>query len=139
MKAVVRGRDLPISERHAAIVCKAIKNQSLEYSTKLMDDIVNQRMGVKKEGGRVKVTSHGAKYPLVVAKVFSKMLKSLSANASVKGMDPKTIVIFAKADKASRPQRPGNRYRKFKRAHVTLEGRSAKKEEKAPVKKEEKK
>ncbi len=131
MKVIVRGRDLPISEKDASTMCKAIKYQKVSDSMKFLEKVLKKEMGVKNEGGRVRVTSHGAQYPQNVAKVFTKMLKSLSANASVKGMNTEKLVVFAKTDKASRPQRPGNRLKKFKRVHVTFEGfQGAEKEEK---------
>jgi len=119
---VVNGRDLPMSNKTAMILCKVIKTKKIEPSIKLLERVMEEKIGISFAKGKVKTGNNGLKYPVNAAGIFVKLLKSLSANATVKGLDPSKIIIHARADIAPRPNRPGRRPVKFKRTHVTLEG-----------------
>ena len=120
---IVKGRDLPISTKKAIILCKLLQNKRMEPSLKLMEDVANNKKAIKLGRREALKPGRGTKHPIKTAKVFVKMLKNLSANASVKGLDVGKLIITAKADKASSPLRPGARLREFKRTHVLLQGK----------------
>ena len=120
--AIVRGRDLPMSVKQAMLLCRVLEGQRIDPSLKLLEQIQKQEIGVRVNQGVVKKSKAGVKYPIKASGVFIKLLKSLNANANVKKVDPSTLVIHARADKATRPQRPGAQYMKFKRCHITVEG-----------------
>ena len=120
---VVRGRDLPISPKKTMVVCKLLNNKKIDPSIKLLEDLVSQKKGIKMNKREVLKPGKGTKYPINVAKQLIKLLKSLNANASVKGIDTNKIILSAKADQAARPMKQGARLRQFKRAHVLIQGR----------------
>lgn len=120
--AIVRGRDLPMSVKQAMMLCLVLEGHRIEPSIKLLEQIQKQEIGVKINQGVVKKSKAGVKYPIKASGVFIKLLKSLNANANVKKIDPSTLIIHARADKAARPQRPGAQYMRFKRCHITVEG-----------------
>lgn len=122
MAAVVNGRNLPISFKTSVILCKVVKNRKIEPSIKFLEAVEREKIGISFAKGKVRKGNNGMKYPHKAAGVFVKLLKSLSANAVVNGVDPSKILVHARADKAARPNKPGARPFKFKRAHVTLEG-----------------
>ena len=59
------------------------------------------------------------RYPIKASQEFIKLLKQLSANATVNEVDLEKVKIECKADRASRPYRRFGSM-KFKRTHVTL-------------------
>ena len=134
---MVRGRDLPMSVKQANLLCRAINRMKIDDAIKLLEKIERQEIGLKMNLGAVKRSKAGVKYPIKASGVFIKMLKSLNANASVKKVDPATLRIHSKTDKAARPQRPGAYYKKFKRCHVTFLGMPAVVREKKEEKKEQ--
>jgi len=127
-EAVARGKDLPISTKQSIAICRFIRGKMLNKAIEELEKVEKKkkaiamkgefphRKGISKSGG-------GGRYPIKAAKVFIKLLKSLSANAAVKGLDTGRIEIYAKADKAGRPRKPGRKLRKFKRTHITLIGK----------------
>ena len=66
------------------------------------------------------------RYPVKASAQFIKLLKQLSANASVNELDIEKGKIECKADRASRPYKRFGR-EKFKRTHVTLKLKRLKK------------
>ena len=119
---MVRARDLPMSVKQATLLSRAINRMGIDDAIKLLEKIERQEIGLKMNLGAVKRSKAGVKYPIKASGVFIKMLKSLNANAAVKKVDPATLRIHSKTDKAARPQRPGAYFKKFKRCHVTFLG-----------------
>jgi large subunit ribosomal protein L22 len=119
-EAVVYGRELPISTRHAISICRFIKKNSIEQATAKLEQVVSKKQAVPFRGEipHRKGMASG-RYPVNAAKQFIKLLKNLAANASVNGLDLSRIAIHAKADVASRT-RYSKKYRRFKRTNVTL-------------------
>jgi len=119
----VTGRDLPISTKKAIVLCKILNNKKLEPSMKFFEGIASGKQGVTLVRREALKPNKGTKHPIKTAEVFVKLLKSLNANATNKGLDTSKIILGAKADKAASPMKPGNRLRKFKRSHVTIIGK----------------
>ena len=121
--ATVRGNDMNVSLKHSIAICDFIKRKTIERAIKDLNAVIKMDWAVPMKGEiphrRGKITS--GRYPIKASKVFIKLIKSLEANANAKGLDTKTIKLFAKADKAPRPSRPG-KYggRHFKRAHILI-------------------
>ena len=117
---VVRARDVGISTKHAMAICKFIRHKKIDYSIKFLEEVVGMKKAVPMKGEIPhRKGGFAGRYPIKAAEVFITILKSLSANASAKGLDAENIRLFASANKASRPHRPGKYSgRKFKRAHI---------------------
>lgn len=119
-EAVVRGVDLPISTLHAGAICKFIKNKKIEEAINLLESVVKKKTAVpfKGEIPHRKGMMSG-RYPIKASQHFIRLLRSLSANASVNGLDLEKVKIFAIANQASRPYKRFGSER-FKRSHVLI-------------------
>ncbi len=138
-EARVFGKQLNISRRHAAAICREIRGKSIEDAISLMESVIAFKKPIKFQGE----ISHkkgiaSARYPINASKQFIKMLKNLSANASVKGIDADSLKIkTAKTDKAV--DKRGGRFLRFKRANVLITGEGAVAEKRAEKAKAEEK
>lgn len=122
-EVVAKGKDLPISTKQSMAICRAINGKKINSAMEMLQKVEKKQRAIAMKGE----IPHrrgigGGRYPIKAAKVFLKLLKSLGANASVKGVDAEKLIIFCKADKAGKSMKPGRRSRKFKRTHVTLIG-----------------
>jgi large subunit ribosomal protein L22 len=121
--ATVRGNDMKVSLKHSMAICNFIKGKTIDYALKDLEEVMKMKKAIPMRGEipHRKGNITGGRYPIKTAYVFIKLLKSLEANANNKGLDTKTIRLFAKADKASRPRKSG-KYggRKFKRTHILI-------------------
>ena len=120
--AVVNAKDVPISTKDSIAICRMIKKISIEKAISKLQDVVSGKEAVPMRGDEIphRKGMMSGRYPSKASKQFIKLLKNLSANASVNGLDlDKTRIVIAKADTASRT-RYHKKYRKFKRTHVTL-------------------
>lgn len=149
--AIVRGRDLTISTKHAVAICDFIRYKNPDYAIALLERVLNGELAVPMKGeiphrkrGLLPKGKAAGRYPIKASRTFIKLIKSLVANANIKGLDAATLKItLAKADKASRAHKPTRMAygrKRFKRSHVTLEAKTmnkimAKKEEKKGEKK----
>lgn len=120
-EAVVHGKDLPISTKHAIAICRFIKNNSIEEAIANLEKVALKRKAVPMKGEvphRKGMMS--GRYPVKAAEQFIKLLKNLAANVSVNGLDiANTKIAVAKADRASRT-RYSIRNWKFKRTQIML-------------------
>jgi len=119
-EAIVHGKDLPISKKHAVAVCNFIRGKKIEEAIAMLEEVVRMKRAVPMKGEipHRKGMERG-RYPLKASKNFIKLLKQLAANASVKEIDLEKGKIECKADRASRPYKRFGQSR-FKRTHVTL-------------------
>ncbi len=88
----------------------------------LLEDVLKMKKAVPMRGEiphRKGKRMERGRYPIKAAKYFVKLLKQLTANASVNGIDIDKGRIECKADRASRPYKRFGSER-FKRTHVTL-------------------
>lgn len=140
-EAKVFGKQLNISRKHASAICKEIKGKSIEDAISLMESVIAFKKAIRFRGAEIphRRGMESGRYPIKASKEFIKMLKNLSANASVKGIDVDTLKIkTAKADKAV--DKRGGRFLRFKRANVLIigEGKAAEKTKEKPADKEKK-
>jgi large subunit ribosomal protein L22 len=131
-EAVVHGKDLPISNKHAIAICKFIKNNSIEEAVAKLEQVALKKRAIPMHGEiphRKGMMS--GRYPIKAAAQFIKLLKNLAANVSINGLDLyATRIAVAKADTASRT-RFHRRNWKFKKVHVTLIAKEMAKEKMA--------
>ena len=118
-----RGKDLPISKKHSMAICKFMKNKKIDYMTGFLQDVIKLKKAVPMKGEIPHRHNLGTgRYPVKASKVFIDLLRNLRANATAANMDIDKIFLQAKADKASRPRKPGKYHRRFKRTHVEIRG-----------------
>jgi len=120
--AVAQGLSLNISTKKAADICSMIRNRNIDTAIKMVEEVIEGRRVVmmnKREASH----QHGKRimaggFPIEACKIFLTLLKQLRANALYHELELEKLVIFCKADQASRPYRSGGR--RFKRTHVLL-------------------
>ena len=118
-EAVVNITSLPISTKHSTFVCKFIKGKKIEDAIKDLEKVVILKKAVPMKGEiphRKGMMS--GRYPKKTAEHFIKLLKGLSANANVNGLE-NPIISEAIANLASRPYSKFGRVRR-KRTHIKI-------------------
>ncbi|MFA5019485.1 MAG: uL22 family ribosomal protein [Candidatus Pacearchaeota archaeon] len=126
--AVVNGKSLPISLKHAKEIARFIKRKKIDEAIELLNKVIIKKIAVPfrgelahRKGKRLNGKGmDGGKYPLNASKEFIKLLKTLSASSNINGLDlDKTIIVEIIANKA-----PDQMHRfgstKFKRTHVMI-------------------
>jgi len=81
-EAKVDVKDIPISTKVSAAICKFIKNKEIRKAVNDLDRVINKKMAVPMKGEyphRKGIMS--GKYPVKAAKEFKRILRSLGANA----------------------------------------------------------
>lgn len=133
--AMVNSRDLAISTKHAIAICDFIRYKNPDDAIDLLERVLNKELAVPMKGeiphrkrGLLPQGKVAGRFPIKASKVFIKLIRSLVANANVKGLDVENLRIsLAKADKAARghkPTRMAYGRKRFKRSHVTLEAKT---------------
>lgn len=119
-EAVVNGKDIKISLKHAVAVCKFIKNKSIEEAINKLEEVKKMKIAVPMKGEiphRKGMMS--GRYPINAVKEFLILLKSLKANAINNELELEKLKLASMANVASRPiKRLGKGY--HKRAHVQI-------------------
>lgn len=125
--AIVNGRDLSISKKHAVEICSFIRGKSVERSKQLLQQVIEKKIALpfrrfNRDMGHRRGAMAAGRYPFKASKVILQLLGSLEANAQNKGLDTKSLYItHIVANKAPTPWHYGRlRRRKMKRAHVTI-------------------
>jgi large subunit ribosomal protein L22 len=119
--AIARGSDVPISTKHAIAICRFLKGKKINEGIELLEQVIKQKIAIPFNAEVPHKKGVPARYPVNASKFFIKLLKSLSANASQKGLNLEIVRVHGKADLASRGHKPGRLgRRKFKRTHVLL-------------------
>ena len=118
--ATARGNDMKVSLKQSMAICDFIKGKKIDVALRELDEVTRMKRAVPMKGEIPhRKGGFAGRYPIKTAQVFIKIIKSLSANASAKGLDAEKIILFANANKASRPHRSGKYSgRKFKRTHI---------------------
>lgn len=126
-QAIVNGRNLPISTKHAIEIAKFIKGKSIQKSKALLEHVVQKKIAVpftrfKRDMGHKPGRMAAGRYPEKASQHFITLLDSLESNALNKGLDTESLIITTIIpNKASRPWHPGRQRRtKMKRTHVTI-------------------
>lgn len=118
---IARGKDSPISTKHAIAICRFIRNKTADEAISMLQEVVSLKKAVPMTGElphRKGMCS--GRYPINASRQFIKLLKNLNANASNLGVDSSQLIIHAKANLASR-RRFSRRAQHFKRTDVFIE------------------
>lgn len=143
--AIAVGRSLPISTKTSVEICRFIRKRGLQDAKDALQRVINKKEAVpftkyRKSVGHRKKMGPG-RYPKKASMEILGLLKSVEANAQIKGLNTSNLIInHICCHKASRPLRHGRkRNRKVKRSHVEIIVEEIKKEvkEKKVEKKEE--
>lgn len=120
-EAVVKGRDLPISTKHAIAICRFIRGKTIDKSISELSQILQFKKALPMRGElphrKGKIMS--GRYPIKAIQHFIRLLKQLAANATVNGLELEKARVECKADRAARPHKRFGQER-FKRTHVEL-------------------
>ena len=103
--AKVAGRELRISPKHAAEICRTIKGMKLEKAKTFLEQVMAKKTPVPFRRYRKKIPHrHGmqkfssGRYPVKAAKNILKLIEGAEANAELKGLDVENLrVIHASA------------------------------------------
>lgn len=120
--AIVNGRNLRISTKHAKYICKMIKNKKIDDAIEIMEEVIEKKRAVPMYGREIphRKGMMSGRYPINASKEILLLLKQLKANSFIAGID-NPIIFKAIPNIASRPYRKEGR--KAKRTHVYLEAR----------------
>ena len=100
-KKVSASSTLRISHKNAAKVCKALNRKKFVDAKKILNDVLNQKMALKR------------KYYTKTSEEILKLLKQLEFNARKKGLDSDIMFLFISAHRGSTLHRARRRWRKF--------------------------
>ncbi len=132
-EAVARGRNLPISRKHAREVAAFIDGEPIADARHKLEQVVDEELPVPfnrhdAELAHRKGDMDGGRYPVKTAQEMLELLNSAASNAEYEGMNPDDLrVTGVMVNQGNRQLTPGrHRGRKPKAAHVTLKvGESA--------------
>lgn len=130
-EAVVHGRNLPMSTKKSMGICKFIKGKTIPNAIADLEQVARLKKVVPMKGEYAHQKGKGissGKFPKKAAGIFINLLKSLSANANVSGLE-EPIIAEAVANIAPRPFGKFGAVRK-KRTHVKLVVREKKEKKK---------
>lgn len=126
-KASINVKDLPISTKQAASICKFISRKNPEKAVDQLEQVLKFKKAIPMKGElphRKGIMS--GRYPIKATKLLIKLIKQLQANAEVNQLDEPITINKAIANQAARPMRRFGS-KKFKRTHVYLEAVEVKK------------
>jgi ribosomal protein L22 len=120
-EAVVNGRDVGISTKHAVAVCDFIRGKNVDDALKDLDEVSKMKRAIKMKGEipHRKGKMMSGRYPLNAVKEITRLVKGLKANALNHELELEKFRLFCMANVAARPQRRFGS-RRFKRSHVQL-------------------
>jgi ribosomal protein L22 len=120
-EAVVNARNLPISTKYSAAICKFIKNKKIEHAITDLEQVLVLKKAVPMKGEIPHRKGKGmmsGRFPKKATENFIKLLKSLLANANHNSLES-PIIVEAIANIGARPYGKFGRVRK-KRTHVKI-------------------
>jgi ribosomal protein L22 len=128
-EAVVNAKNLPISTKDSAAICRFIKNKKIGDAIAELEQVLRLKKAVPmrgeiphKKGKRMM----SGRFPKNAARNFIKLLKSLSANATYNSLE-EPVIAEAVANIGARPYGKSGWVRK-KRTYVKLKAVEVKKE-----------
>ena len=114
--ASAKALNLPISTKHSIEISRHLRYKTTAFAIRFLEDVVVQKQAVpfkrfKRDVGHKAGMSAG-RYPQKAALDFLKLVKSVEANAQVKGLNTSSLkIIKLIANKASVPL-TGGRHRR---------------------------
>jgi large subunit ribosomal protein L22 len=123
--AVAKVSSASISTKHSVEISNAIRNKNTAVVKSFLENVINLKEAVpfkryKRDVGHKKNMASG-RYPQKAAKEFLKLVKSVEANAQVKGLDTSNLKIVKMVSNiASIPFSGGRRRRGTKRTNIEI-------------------
>lgn len=119
-EAVVNGNSLPISTKTSGAICRFIKYKKINEAIADLEKVIAKKKAVPMRGEipHRKGKIMAGRFPQRAAKHFVELLKTLSANANVNGLE-NPIIVEAFANRASEPYGRFGRVQK-KRTHIKI-------------------
>ena len=128
-EATVNAKNLPISTKDSAAICRFIKNKKIGDAIAELEQVLRLKKAVPMRGEIPHKKGKGmmsGRFPGKAAQNFIKLLKSLSANATYNSLE-EPVISEAVANIGARPYGKSGWVRK-KRSHVKLKAVEVKKE-----------
>lgn len=128
-EAVVNAKNIPISTKDSAAICRFIKNKKIENAIAELEQVLRLKKAVPMKGEIPHRKGKGmmsGRFPKKASQNFIKLLKSLSANATYNGLE-EPVIVEAIANIGARPYGKFGGVRK-KRTHIKLKAIEIKKD-----------
>jgi len=119
-EALVSGRNLSVSIKHAVALCNLIRGKEIDKAINLMEEVMKMKIAVPMRGEiphRSGMMS--GRYPIKAAKAYLMLLKSLKSNAIANELELEKYELFLVPNVAPRPYKRFGQGR-FKRSHVVI-------------------
>lgn len=137
------GKDLPISAKHATMVCNAIRGKRIERARTILEEAIALKKAIKftrfnfDRGHKTKIGP--GRYVVGTCSEILKILNSAESNGHQKNLENMAVLHIC-AHKASKPWHYGRqRRRQMKRAHIEIVVAEKQKQKEKPKEKESKK
>ena len=124
--AVVYGKNVSISTKQSIEICKYIRNKKLDKAIKILERVIEHKHAIPYTRFNADVGHKtgiaAGRYPEKSCKEIIRLLKSVKANAQVKGLDESNLkIIKICANKGSKAWRYGRkRRRQAKRTNIEI-------------------
>ena len=143
--AFAKALNIPVSTKQCVEISNSLRYKRTSFAKMFLEEVIGLKRAVpfkkfNSDMGHKKGMAAG-RFPQKAAKEFLKLIKSVEANAQVKGLNTSELkIITILANKASTPVTGGRMRRSTKRAHIEIVVRelpgSKKKVQEKKVKKE---
>ena len=139
-EASVYGRSLRISLKQSKAIGKFIRNKKIEDAIKDLNQVLLKKKAVPMSGeiAHRKGKIMSGKYPINSSKEFIRLLKTLSSNSNMHGMDVDKTIIYETIPNRAPNQLHRFGSMKFKRTHITIKAKEMNLLEKGSQKKRRK-
>ncbi|MBU0460157.1 MAG: 50S ribosomal protein L22 [Nanoarchaeota archaeon] len=124
--AIAKAMNLPVSTKHGVEISNFLRYKKTSFAKRFLEDVIQLKKPVpfKKFNRDVghKPGMAAGRYPQKAAKEFLSLIKSVEANAQMKGLNTSNLKITKLlANKASLPMTGGRQRRGTKRTHLEVE------------------
>jgi large subunit ribosomal protein L22 len=141
-KAVAR--DASVSTKTSIETVKFLKGKTTKVAIAYLEKVLEKRLAIPYTrftdgvGHRPGNGITSGRYPQKLSKVLITLIKSLEANASMKGLGEELKIVHFVAHRASTPMHYGRHSRReMKRTHIEIIAEEVEEKKKKPVKKKE--
>ena len=124
--ANAKAKSLPVSTKHCIVISDNIRYKSTSEAKKILEGVSPLKKAIpfrrfNRDMGHKPGMASG-RYPEKAAKEFIKLIKSVEANAQIKGLDVENLkIVKVISNKASTPMTGGRHRRGTKRTHIEIE------------------
>lgn len=126
LTAIATMRNVPISTKHAVMVCRSVRYQDTASAKKLLNEVMALKTPIAYPRSNFDLGHRRGigpgRYPQKVAREVLRLIKSAEANAQVKGLTTTNLKITKlMAHKASIPFTGNRWFHRTKRSHLEIE------------------